>query len=77
MEFIHDDKEISSAFEKLNTEQRLIRNRRQVEDTTSTENVDENGMGGEKPNESGFFDRAAKFMMEVLQRFLKWINSSN
>lgn len=33
--------------------------------------------GNPEQKEQGFFDRAAKFMMEVLQRFLKWINTDN
>lgn len=50
-----------------------LRLRRQTEvDSmdTETDNVPEDGQGG-------FFDRAAKFMMDLLQRFLKWINSDS
>lgn len=32
--------------------------------------VDEDGQGG-------FFDRAAKFIMDLLQRFLKWVNTDS
>ncbi|KAJ8919743.1 hypothetical protein NQ315_006272, partial [Exocentrus adspersus] len=47
-----------------------LRNRRQAE----TEEVDPNIDVDEKP---GFFDRAAKFIVDLLQRFLKWINSDS
>ncbi|KAK4872793.1 hypothetical protein RN001_014822 [Aquatica leii] len=31
----------------------------------------------EEQEKPGFFDRAAKFLTQLLQRFLKWINSSD
>lgn len=75
VEFIQDDKEIGPILEKMNAENQLIRNRRQTEDDGAS------AEGGEvepaPPSEGGFFDRAAKFVMEILQRFLKWINSDN
>lgn len=37
---------------------------------TETDVATEDGQGG-------FFDRAAKFMMDLLQRFLKWINTDS
>lgn len=56
-------------------EQQLIRNRRQTDDEGAS--VEGAEAEAAPPSEGGFFDRAAKFVMEVLQRFLKWINSDN
>lgn len=76
VEFIQDDKEIGPLLDKMNADQQLIRNRRQSEDGgASVEGNSE--VEPAQPSEGGFFDRAAKFVMEVLQRFLKWINSDN
>lgn len=64
----------------MNADQQLIRNRRQSEDGGASVESTNNGEidpSLQPPNEGGFFDRAAKFVMEVLQRFLKWINSDN
>lgn len=76
MEFIQDDKEIGPILDKMNADQQLIRNRRQTEEGGAS--VESGGeVEAAQPSEGGFFDRAAKFVMEVLQRFLKWINSDN
>lgn len=73
-EFLHEDPEFSAALDKINSnEGHLVRNRRQATGPGGTQELDDDDQGKEKP---GFFDRAAKFVTELLQRFLKWINSS-
>ncbi|KRT78618.1 hypothetical protein AMK59_177 [Oryctes borbonicus] len=71
VEFLHHDKELSAALEKEFSSQSLSRQRRQTEADDMNMNLDE--VPQEK--QDGFFDRAAKFMMELLQRFLKWVNT--
>lgn len=70
---MQQDKELSALLEKANlgNYQALSRSVRQAEE----EDVDEQDV--DTPKQDGFFDRAAKFVMEVLQRFLKWVNSDN
>ncbi|GJQ67832.1 hypothetical protein Trydic_g16598 [Trypoxylus dichotomus] len=70
VEFLRHDKELSAALEKEFTSQTLSRQRRQLEADDMNMNLDE--VPQEK--QQGFFDRAAKFMMELLQRFLKILN---
>ncbi|XP_044255270.1 uncharacterized protein LOC123005538 [Tribolium madens] len=74
VEFLQQDKELSSLLEKANlgSYPSLSRAVRQAEedDVETDQDVD-------TPKQEGFFDRAAKFVMEVLQRFLKWVNSDN
>lgn len=72
MQFLHDDPEMSKALgeDKILDSKYLSRNKRQVEETgVNFESQDE----GE---EKGILTRAADFMMEVLQRFLKWVNNT-
>lgn len=48
-----------------------LRLRRQTEaDSMDTDVVQQEGEGG-------FFDRAARFIMDLLQRFLKWVNTDS
>lgn len=77
VEFIQDDKEIGPVLDKLNADEQLIRNRRQAEEEGGASAEGADGEGAAPPQEGGFFDRAARFVMEILQRFLKWINSDN
>lgn len=63
--------------DKMNADQQLIRNRRQSDDDGASVETNNGEVEPVQPSEGGFFDRAAKFVMEVLQRFLKWINSDN
>ncbi|KAJ8966560.1 hypothetical protein NQ314_003455 [Rhamnusium bicolor] len=51
-----------------------LRIRRQTE-LDDVDNRADDGTVAEQ-NE-GFFDRAAKFVVDLLQRFLKWINSDS
>lgn len=73
MEFLREDRE----FHGLLDQPRLVVNdvlryKRQAKDAIDIDNID---MGDDQAKQPGFFDRAAKFVMEVLQRFLKWINT--
>lgn len=52
-----------------------LRNRRQAEGVDSMEGYD--GVPEMPQDKPGFFDRAAKVVMELLQRFLKWINTQD
>lgn len=48
-----------------------LRSKRQTEaDSMDTDVVQQEGEGG-------FFDRAARFIMDLLQRFMKWINTDS
>ncbi|CAH1968053.1 unnamed protein product [Acanthoscelides obtectus] len=76
VQFLSQDIEFLNTLEKAAMiEPHSFRHRRQAEvdsmdiDNT-TDEVDQ--QGGD-----GFFDRAAKFVVDLLQRFLKWINSSD
>ncbi|XP_018323637.1 uncharacterized protein LOC108735914 [Agrilus planipennis] len=73
VEFI-DDKSVKKFFgePRWDVNSFLIRNKRQVEQLDT--NLDNQSSEEEQP---GFFDRAAKFVVELLQRFLRWINSDN
>lgn len=55
----------------FSNEAHLIRNRR-ANDVDDVESVDTTTLD---TNTEGFFDRAARFVMEVLQRFLRWVNT--
>ncbi|RZC34615.1 hypothetical protein BDFB_005833, partial [Asbolus verrucosus] len=76
VEFLQQDKELSALLEKTNFESgpALTRNVRQAEEVDMSEDQEQDV---ETAKQEGFFDRAAKFVMEVLQRFLKWINTDN
>lgn len=37
----------------------------------------DNDGSAEGDQQPGFFDRAAKFIMDLLQRFLKWVNTDS
>ncbi|XP_019866494.1 uncharacterized protein LOC109595554 [Aethina tumida] len=69
-DFLKHDKQFNSALEKTG-EHEQIRVRREAELSVDGMDVMQNG---EQP---GFFDRAAKFVVELLQRFLKWINTDS
>lgn len=76
IEFLQQDKELSNLLAKASDYQdggglsRVVR-----EAELDSNDFDESQPP--PPNKDGFFDRAAKFVMEVLQRFLKWVNSDN
>lgn len=75
--FLQQDQEFIQAVRndrQLANVVRSVRARRDAEDGQF--DVD---MGGEEGGEGkpGFFDRAAKFVMELVQRFLKWINTDD
>ncbi|KAL3274766.1 hypothetical protein HHI36_019552 [Cryptolaemus montrouzieri] len=73
--FLKEDKEVALALKKLDFEELKSRSRRDAIDDGM---MDVETISGDKnPSQEGFFDRAAKFVMEVLQRFLKWINTDN
>ncbi|KAJ3662322.1 hypothetical protein Zmor_006677 [Zophobas morio] len=75
VEFLQQDKELSSLLQNANAvPHTLSRNVRQAEEDFGSDGNEADDAGEPKP---GFFDRAAKFVMEVLQRFLKWINTDN
>ncbi|XP_044756864.1 uncharacterized protein LOC123315284 [Coccinella septempunctata] len=73
-EFLRDNEEVAEALRNVDMDHFMSRTRRDA--------IDDSMMDvelGKEPQqkEEGFFDRAAKFVMEVLQRFLKWINTDN
>lgn len=71
VEFLKQDQQLSGFLQKA-PGVGLIRNRR----ATSMENLDNvDTTTMETADAGGFFDRAAKFVMEVLQRFLRWVNT--
>ncbi|CAG9856110.1 unnamed protein product [Phyllotreta striolata] len=74
VEFLSQDKEFLGALEHSG----LIDNSVARQKRQSEMDIDINGEGDveEVPQKDGFFDRAAKFVVDLLQRFLKWINSS-
>ncbi|XP_023022976.2 uncharacterized protein isoform X1 [Leptinotarsa decemlineata] len=77
VKFLAQDKEFLRTLEKA-TElvdgpgDGLLRQKRQSEvDEMSIDSIDK------EEKSEGFFDRAAKFVVDLLQRFLKWINSDS
>nr|XP_022917302.1 uncharacterized protein LOC111426799 [Onthophagus taurus] len=71
--FLEQDKQFQNLMSKFEEDpDALTRQKRQ----TINEMEDDEDVFTEvkKPND-GFMDRAAKFVMELLQRFLKWINT--
>ncbi|CAH1366437.1 unnamed protein product [Tenebrio molitor] len=74
VQFLQQDKELSALLGKINFDdpRALSRSIRQAEEDDFSPEQDV-----ETTKQEGFFDRAAKFVMEVLQRFLKWVNSDN
>ncbi|VEN62617.1 unnamed protein product [Callosobruchus maculatus] len=75
VQFLSQDIEFLNTLEKaaMIEPHVLGRHRRQAEvDGMDIDNPDELDQQGE-----GFFDRAAKFVVDLLQRFLKWINSAD
>ncbi|KAI4470525.1 hypothetical protein MML48_1g04735 [Holotrichia oblita] len=71
VDFLRNDKELSTALKNEFGSHPSDRRKRQTELDDMNINLDE--IPQEK--QDGFFDRATKFMMELLQRFLKWINT--
>ncbi|KAB0792056.1 hypothetical protein PPYR_14017 [Photinus pyralis] len=70
IDFLKDDREFQNVIKHAFDENHLERRRRQAD-------IDiDDGMEVET-KKPGFFDRAAKFVSELLQRFLKWVNSSD
>lgn len=75
IEFLEQDKQLASLIES--SQNHHLRQKRQAstsKTTTSKNEIDEDTFESGGENE-GFFDRAAKFVMELLQRFLKWVNA--
>ncbi|XP_018577879.1 uncharacterized protein LOC108916155 [Anoplophora glabripennis] len=74
IEFLKQDKQFITEFEKMkllgNGEGLPLRNRRQTE-------MDDNIPDSAEDEKPGFFDRAAKFIVDLLQRFLKWVNTDS
>lgn len=74
MEFLREDREFHGLLEHPRlVVNDIFREKRQIAEGRDMDGMDDQ----DKPKEAGFFDRAAKFVMEVLQRFLKWVNSSD
>ncbi|XP_057656764.1 uncharacterized protein LOC130894163 isoform X1 [Diorhabda carinulata] len=79
VEFLSHDKQFLSALQHSGLIDEghgpLTRQKRQSEvpemDIDQSEDVED------VPPKDGFFDRAAKFIVDLLQRFLKWVNSDN
>ncbi|XP_028146296.1 uncharacterized protein LOC114339811 isoform X1 [Diabrotica virgifera virgifera] len=75
VEFLSQDKEFLTALEHSGLvdvqHDHLSRQKRQAD-----VDMDIDGDVEDVPKE-GFFDRAAKFVVELVQRFLKWINTDN
>lgn len=71
VDFLRNDKELSAALQNEFASQPLDRQKRQTELDDMNINLDEIP----QQKQDGFIDRATKFMMELLQRFLKWINT--
>lgn len=69
-EFLHQDKEFSAL---MGQQLEPIRNKRAADGEMDSMDPDNFDIERKQP---GFFDRAAKFVTELLQRFLKWVNSS-
>ncbi|KAK9878106.1 hypothetical protein WA026_020749 [Henosepilachna vigintioctopunctata] len=74
-EFLKEDKEISVALKNIDLDHFRNRNRRDAVDDGLMEV--ENVSSTQDTPQEGFFDKAAKFIMQVLQRFLKWLNTDN
>ncbi|XP_072383122.1 uncharacterized protein [Diabrotica undecimpunctata] len=77
VEFLSQDKEFLTALEHSGLvdvqDDHLARQKRQSE-----VDMDIDGDVEDVPKDKeGFFDRAAKFVVELVQRFLKWINTDN
>ncbi|XP_045463183.1 uncharacterized protein LOC123672897 [Harmonia axyridis] len=73
-QFLQENEDIAKALRNADVEHFMTRNRRDAVDDSM---MDVDLAKEPRQKEEGFFDRAAKFMMEVLQRFLKWVNSDN
>lgn len=75
--FLQQDKQFLRAVREdggeLENLMKSLRIRRDAEEDQFE--VDMNPEDGDKKD--GFFDRAAKFVMELVQRFLKWINTDS
>lgn len=67
------EREVSGALEKIELEHPIRQKRQSELGMDTVEEIDINPQA-EKP---GFLDRAAKVLMELLQRFLKWINTDD
>ncbi|CAG9763122.1 unnamed protein product [Ceutorhynchus assimilis] len=71
--YLRHDAEMLQELRQLGfDEHKLIK--RQSEIDIDVNGAEEEGSDNKEP---GFFDKAAKFVVELLQRFLKWINTEN
>lgn len=68
-DYLKHDKELIHDLEELGFGADRVKRQSEV-DTNDTEFLD-----AEK--QPGFFDRAAKFVLELMQRFLRWINTDD
>lgn len=73
IQFLKEDKSINFEL-SVNNGGRRKRAAPSTVNPMSLEAIDLNPPTQENP---GFFDRAAKFVVELLQRFLRWINTDN
>lgn len=70
VEFLKQDEQLSGLLQNGKLHE-AVRNRR----ATSMESAEIDTTTLDTADAGGFFDRAAKFVMEVLQRFLRWVNT--
>ena len=71
IQFLHEDKVLSNAINENRIDlQSSIKHKRA---TDQVEIIEEKQ--NQQEADSTFLERAASFMVELLQRFLKWINS--
>lgn len=75
VEFLHTDTELATDLEKIleDYDSQDHRLEKRAVTTMSPESFEE--IPGQKP--PGFFDKAAKFLVELLQKFLRWINTDS
>ncbi|XP_017768356.1 PREDICTED: uncharacterized protein LOC108556665 [Nicrophorus vespilloides] len=72
-QFVSEDKEIASMMERFRVEGHSLQKRQSEDDMRrELDGMDDMDV---TPKQEGFMDRAAKFVLELVQRFLKWINT--
>ncbi|KAK5640408.1 hypothetical protein RI129_011219 [Pyrocoelia pectoralis] len=72
IDFLKEDGEFQNVIKHVAFEENHLERRRRQADR----DIDGGDMEVDNPK-PGFFDRAAKFVTELLQRFLKWVNSND
>ncbi|KAF7267203.1 uncharacterized protein LOC143198826 [Rhynchophorus ferrugineus] len=76
-EYLRHDQQLVQELKQLGFDDAALQNADRPKRQSGFEIEMNNDDVNDQNKQPGFFDRAAKFVVEVLQRFLRWINTEN